>query len=80
MNNEITIQSGIEKVNIFAVIASFYSSILEQEVTIAQTKSLVNAQCAFCALVMPLELGFAYRIIALLWFVISVLHCKQRGL
>lgn len=78
MNNVKTIQNEVQSVNVFALIASYYSRILEQTVTTSQAKSLVNAQCAFVALIMPLELGILYRIIALLWFAISVLQCKSR--
>lgn len=63
---------------ILIAIANYYSNILEQTVTVSQTKSLINAQCAFFALIMPMDLGMLYRAVALAWFVISVVQCKQR--
>lgn len=78
MNTVKTIQNEAQNVSVFAIIAVYYSRILEQAVTVSQAKSMVNAQCAFVALIMPLELGLLYRFIALLWFAIAVLQCKQR--
>lgn len=78
MNNVKTIQSETQSVGIFAFIAAYYSRILEQTVSISQAKALVNAQCAFVAFVMPIELGIAYRALALLWFVLALLQCKSR--
>lgn len=78
MNNVNSIQSEVKTVSIFAIIASYYSSILEQVVTISQAKAMVNAQCAFVALVMPVDLGYTYRLVALVWFALSLLQCKIR--
>lgn len=76
MNTAKTIQSEIQTVSILSVIASYYSRMLEQAVSVDQTKSLISAQCAFLALVLPFDLGYTYRIVTLLWFVYSVLQCK----
>lgn len=76
MNNVKTLESEMQSVGVFAVIAAYYSRILEQTVNVEQAKSLVNAQCAFMALVMPIDLGYTYRIITLVWFVLSVLQCR----
>lgn len=76
MNNVKTIKSEVKTVSILAIIAAYYSRILEQTVTVSQTKSLINAQCAFVALVMPADLGITYRIIALAWFGMALLQCK----
>lgn len=76
MNNVKTLENEMQSVGIFAVIAAYYSRILEQTVNIEQAKSLVNAQCAFMALIMPLDLGYTYRIVTLVWFVLSVVQCR----
>lgn len=76
MNTAKTIQSEIQTVSILSVIAGYYSRMLEQVVSVDQTKSLISAQCAFLALVLPFDLGYTYRIVTLLWFVYSVLQCK----
>lgn len=78
MNSVNSIQSEVQKVSIFAIIAGYYSSLLDQVVTVAQAKSMVNAQCAFVALVMPVDLGYTYRVVALAWFALSLLQCKIR--
>lgn len=85
MNNVNIIQNQTSNIpnqsivaNILMAIANYYSNILEQTVTVSQTKALINAQCAFIALIMPIELGVLYRFISLAWFVIAVLQCKQR--
>lgn len=78
MNSVNSIQSEVQKVSLFAIIAAYYSSILDQVVTVAQAKSMVNAQCAFFALVMPVDLGYTYRVVALVWFALSLLQCKIR--
>lgn len=78
MNNVKTIESEMQSAGIFAVIAAYYSRILEQTVNVEQAKSLVNAQCAFMALVMPFDLGYTYRVITLVWFILSVVQCRIR--
>lgn len=65
-----------ESVNVFALIAAYYSHLLEEEITIPKAKALVMAQCAFIAFIMPFEMGWAYRVVALAWFFTSLLRCK----
>lgn len=76
MNTTKIIKSEVQVMNVFELLAAYYSRILEQLVTADQAKSLVNAQCAFVALVMPIDLGYLYRIVALVWFAVAVLQCK----
>lgn len=78
MNNVKTIQNEVQTMSVFAIIAGYYSQILEQTITVCQTKALVNAQCAFVALVMPVDFGMTYRFVALVWFIIALLQCKIR--
>lgn len=85
MNNVNSIQSevnimrgSVQSVSVFAVIAAYYSRVLEQVVTVSQARAMVNAQCAFVALVMPLDLGYTYRVVALVWFALALLQCKIR--
>lgn len=78
MNNVNTIQNEVRTFNVFVIIANFYSCMLEQTVTISQAKALTNAQCAFFAFVMPVDLGYLYRILAMLWFVLALLQCRSR--
>lgn len=78
MNNVNIIQNEVQSFNIFVVLANYYSNMLEQTISISQAKAIANAQCAFIAFVMPLDLGYLYRIVALLWFVLALLQCKSR--
>ena len=78
MNNETLVRKEMQTIGIFAMIAAYYSRILEQTVTVRQAKALVNAQCAFVALVLPCDLGFIYHTLAFVWFLVAVLQCKER--
>lgn len=78
MNNETLVRKEMQTMGIFAMIAAYYSRILEQTVTVRQAKALVNAQCAFVALVLPCDLGFIYHALAFVWFLVAVLQCKER--
>ena len=78
MNNETTVGKNMQTVGVFAMIAAYYSRLLEQDVTVRQAKALVNAQCAFVALVLPCDLGFIYHSLAFIWFLVAVLQCKER--
>ena len=44
--------------------------------SVSRAKALVNAQCGFIALIMPLDLGIVYRLVALAWFVTAVARCR----
>lgn len=78
MNNETLVKKEMQAIGIFAMIAAYYSRILEQTVTVRQAKALVNAQCAFVALILPCELGIVYHALAFVWFLAAVLQCKER--
>lgn len=57
-------------------ISCYYAALLNEEVSVARTKALINAQLGFFALIMPMDLGYIYRIAAFLWFAIALLQCK----
>lgn len=91
MNNEITLQNNVSTAlgneirhlansieAVFAAIATWYSAILEQNVTVRQAKALVMAQVAFLAMVFPADLGMVYRAASLALFAGSLLLCRQR--
>ncbi len=91
MNNEITLQENVSTAlgneirhfansieTVFAAIATWYSGILEQNVTAKQAKALVMAQVAFFAMVFPADLGMVYRAASIALFAGSLLLCKQR--
>lgn len=83
MKNEKTIVNRPERVSlplslnrIMVFVASWYASLLEESVSVQRAKALVNAQCGFVALIMPLDLGIIYRLVALVWFVTAVARCR----
>lgn len=81
MNNQLTLHTEFQSAGIisslFEQLAIIYSGILEEEVSVSKTRALVNVQCAFFAVIMPIDLGYVYRILALVWFVISLLRARQ---
>lgn len=83
MKNEKTIVNRPERVSIplsanriMVFVAAWYSTLLEENVSVSRAKALVNAQCGFIALIMPLDLGIIYRLVALAWFVTAVARCR----
>ncbi len=61
-------------------LTSFYSALLEENITPRQTLLLIQAQVAFFALVFPLSFSLALRLVFLLWFVLALVHCRRAGL
>ena len=59
------------------VLAKYYSTVLEREISIKQTLLLLNAQIAFVFAVFPVNIGFFARAICCTWFVKAVLTCKK---
>ena len=83
MKNEKTIVNRPERVSIplsanriMVFVAGWYSTLLKENVSVSRAKAPVNAQCGFIALIMPLDLGIVYRLVALAWFVTAVARCR----
>lgn len=58
-------------------LSKYYSSVLEREVNMRQTKALTEAQLAFFALVMPADYSLLLRIAACIWFVLVLRRCRN---
>lgn len=55
----------------------YYSTVLEQPVSMRQTKALTAAQLAFLVTVMPADYPLLMRLAACAWFVASILKCRR---
>lgn len=76
MNNVSVISKKTSTFNVFSFIAAYYSRVLDEQLSVAQTKAIVCAQCAFISVIMPFDFGMLYRAIAVAWFVIAMLRCR----
>lgn len=83
MKNEKTIVNHTERVSLsqslnrlMVFVAAWYTTLLEENVSVQRAKALINAQCGFIALIMPFDLGMTYRFAALIWFVAAVARCR----
>lgn len=76
MNNVSAVSKKTSTFSVFCFIASYYSRVLDEQLTVSQTKAIVCAQCAFIAVVMPFDFGMLYRAVAVAWFVVSMLRCR----
>lgn len=56
----------------------YYSAVCEKELTFSQTLLLLNAQAAFIATAMPLDMHLLIRIACCAWLVISLLKCEEK--
>ncbi len=61
-------------------LTAVYSRLLEEDITPRQTLLLLQAQVAFFALAFPLAFSLALRLVFLLWFALSLVHCRRAGL
>lgn len=58
-------------------IAALYSNMLEEKVSVARAKQLLNAQMAFVALLVCSCGPLLLTIISLAWFTIAILKCRR---
>ncbi len=61
-------------------LCKYYSKILNQKLTLKQTRVLVNAQAAFICAIMPADCSLWLRMVCGIWLVSALLKCKNAGL
>lgn len=59
------------------LLARYYSSVLEREVTMNQTWHLIEVQTAFFAGIFPADISVVVRLLAFVWFVSAIVRCKN---
>lgn len=59
------------------LLARYYSSVLEREVTMRQTWRLIEVQIAFFAGIFPADISVALRLLSAAWFISALLRCKR---
>lgn len=59
------------------LLARYYSSVLEKEVSTRQTWHLIEVQAAFFAGIFPADISIALRLLAAVWFVSSLVRCRK---
>ncbi len=59
------------------ILARYYSSVLEREVSMNQTWHLIEVQLAFFAGIFPADISVVVRLLALAWFVSALVRCKN---
>lgn len=71
----------INKVNIpVGILRRYYSNVLEKDVSMRQTWMLIEAQTAFFAGILPINIHIAVRILMIVWFVATLKKCRKNGL
>lgn len=71
----------INKVNVPArILRRYYSYVLGKDVSMRQTWMLIEAQVAFFAGVMPVNINIIVRAIMFMWFVTALKKCRRSGL
>ena len=88
MNNEMILNAREEKMNVvmnqmaaavrrpLSMLTDYYSGVLNKKLSIKQTLSLLNAQCAFIFTVFS-GCSLMLRALLLTWLVASLLKCKR---
>lgn len=59
------------------MLSRYYSSVLEREVSVKQTRWLVIAQIAFVVMILPCEAALAFRMFGVALFAGSVWRCSK---
>ena len=59
------------------LLARYYSSVLERDITMRQTWRLIEVQIAFFAGIFPADFSVALRLLAAAWFISALLRCKR---
>ena len=60
------------------LLSQYYAQVLERELNMRQTWSLIEAQVAFFLGVMPVGYAFPLRTAALIWLIVAVRKCRQQ--
>ncbi|MBR5038853.1 MAG: hypothetical protein IKX65_09055 [Prevotella sp.] len=60
------------------LLRQYYAQVLERELNMRQTWSLIEAQTAFFLGVMPVGYAFPLRAAALVWLIVAVRKCRQQ--
>ena len=56
---------------------TYYSNVLERQLTVRQTWLLINAQLAFAAAFFPVDAPWFVRIVCLAWVASALLKCRE---
>ena len=59
------------------LLARYYSSVLERDITMRQTWRLIEVQLAFFACIFPADLSVAVRLLAVAWLGSAVTRCRK---
>ena len=81
-HSEQTLQQRINRIKALVskplcLLASYYSAVLDREISMRQTLLLLNAQLAFVFVVMPSDASLIGRAICCAWFLKAVLACRK---
>jgi hypothetical protein len=61
-------------------LSELFSAVLEEDVSPMQTLCLLNSVLSLFMVVFPIGIPFLLRILFLVWFVLSLLQCRQAGM
>jgi hypothetical protein len=88
MNNELTLNTREQKLDVVTnqlaaavrmplkSLTSYYGRVLERELSITQTLTLLNAQLAFFLTVFPADCSMLLRVGFACWLVKALLKCR----
>lgn len=74
----VRLMTGIRKP--LLILCKYYSTLLNQHLTLKQMRVLVNAQAAFICAIMPADFSLWLRAAFCIWLVSALLKCKNAGL
>ena len=75
---KISLNSSMKKVcHPVEWLRTYYSNVLERQLTMRQTWLLINAQLAFAAAFFPVDAPWFVRIVCLAWVVSALLKCRE---
>ena len=60
-----------------ALLAGYYSSVLERKVSQRQTLLILEAQAAFFTGILPADIPVVVRLLAAGWFVSALMRCRK---
>ena len=61
-------------------LSELFSAVLEEDVSPMQTLCLLNSVLSLFMVVFPIGIPFLLRILFLVWFVLSLLQCRQAAM
>lgn len=59
------------------LLAGYYSSVLGKEVSMRQTRLIIEAQAAFFAGIFPADFSIVARLLFIAWFISAARRCRK---